>query len=1275
MPGYGSPRLRPETARVQRTRGRGVSSDRPIAPTTRLSTDFALIHLSTLDGPAAIMRALARRIWFMPRRMPIVSPFALVALVSALAGILAAASADDQAQKTTNPQPVNNPQPAPAPQKPTNPLLDTSQQRLAPPPLPASPTPLTDYRQSVNPDLQRTSPARTDELPLFGFNYFEPARRAILARRAYFTRLVSGQERPPVDRQTMAGKNRDQLRSLYDNPNAALTQEEKDAVAALTPAQQLDLLLRQRDNKLSDAERIRYRALLNPPSQDAGNSQSGQPRTPQDEADKLTTEQKLDLIRRQKANQLTPDEKVKYGAFLAPGGATGARANRRQGAPGDGGSGTDAFGRGDTASGNALNGPNLPSDFTGRGFSGGAAQPGGDFAGQFAYPGQIGGPGTPLTGAANLRPYRYGSDQTTLYPGQQAPFGQFPMERAPDDLRIGAGASNAYGDIVDPIAQLYQNVSATVPVNYQLAGGDKLILRISSPVMAPIEIPLSVDPMGAVMVPNVGRIVVLGQTLSQAENAIASRLTRIYRNAQVSLSMKELRTIPVTVAGESFAPGTYQIPAVATAFNLIYATGGPSEEGSMRTVEVRRRGKLVGNHTIDFYKFLLTGDQTTDVQLEPGDVIYIPGRHGVITVSGEVRRPARFELTEQETLRELLQYAGGVKPSGVSQRVQVSTVQPGAARLLKDVDITVLDKGTPVPVYDGDTVDVFSVRATLTNIVSVEGAVDQPGQYAISPNMRVADLVERARGLLTEAYPTTAQLYRWNPDNTLTLITVNLEKALARDPAANVPLSRWDRLTVFTRQEIAWTGQREVTVRGAVKKPGIYYRSDNMRVRDLLMLAGGTLPEAYTDQAYLLHQRGDGSFGYDFVNLGAALKDDSKNNVLVQDKDVLAVYQANEAHFTPDHQVNIQGEVVTPGQYARGENMKLSDAIKIAGGLTPRAGERILIAHARRDEGTEPISATYSATSAIVTPDPALLDGDVVTIQGRGAYQDKPYVITITGAVNRPGPVVLSGPKVRLSEVVKQAGGLKPEAYPEGVEFFRSPSQLTTGTQTKIANVVNKLNDILNQAEKEREKARSDIERIKAVGKAGASSTPLAIPGITPSIEAPNPALAQGTASIFTHDLVTPARQLTPDDLMPQGNVAVDLAKAMQKPGGDDDLLMLDGDTITVPVRPTTVTVMGAVVQSRGVVYREGARIEYYLDEVGGYTADAAKDRVLVIRVGGGLAPIKQVKQFKPGDIIFVPTRVLAADITKRQNDYDSLFKNLTGSAIIFLVARKLLGF
>ena len=855
-------------------------------------------------------------------------------------------------------------------------------------------------------------------------------------------------------------------------------------------------------------------------------------------------------------------------------------------------------------------------------------------------------------------------------------------KKMPADIleKIPGGGSqlpslDAFSNLADPISQLFSNVSASAPANYQLSGGDSLTLRYWSPTMEAHELTLKVDPTGGITIPDLGRIIVRGQSMEQAEAAIRERMKRIYRNADVSLSLKELRTMPVTVSGESFYPGTYTVPAVVTALNMLYATGGPTTDGTLRKIEVRRRGSLVS--TIDFYKFLITGDQTSDLPLQPGDVIYIPGRLNRVKVRGEVRRSAIYELTESENLKDVLLYAGGIKPSGVAQRIQVSTLHPGSERVLRDVDITDLKANSSLAVYDGDTVDIFSVRNTLVNKVTIEGPVDQPGEYAITPNMTVADLVERSRGMLSDAYPTVAHLYRYNPDNTLTMIPVNLEKALARDPASNLPLTRWDRLTVYTRQEVAWTGRREVTVRGAVKNQGIYYRSDNMRVSDLLMLAGGTLPNAYMDMAVLLHQKADGSYIYEYLSLAEALKSTSGQNTVVKDRDILAVYRVDEANFTPEHSVSIFGEVVSPGKFPRGEGMKLSDALHIAGGITPRAGDRILVGHSRTSLNAVPVNVPVSLVGDTPQNDLVLQDGDLITIQGKGDYQEKPYVVNVTGAVNRPGPVILHGKSSRLTDAIKEAGGLKPNAYPLGVEFIRDPSQLVTAGQTQLATVVSKLNDLLNSREYQRELAKSDVERMKVIGSIKSSSLPLSIPGISSSIPdiSSSSLPSAGTSSLFSRDLVSAPRVLQADDIVPKGNVFVDMPAAIKKPGSQADMTLLDGDKINIPEAPTTVQVIGAVIHSRSIVYQENTPLSEYIAESGGYTSDAATDRILVIRMGGGLTPINKLKKLEPGDVILVPTKVLAAKLTSKQNDIDSIFRSLTNSALIVLVAKKLIGF
>jgi protein involved in polysaccharide export with SLBB domain len=833
---------------------------------------------------------------------------------------------------------------------------------------------------------------------------------------------------------------------------------------------------------------------------------------------------------------------------------------------------------------------------------------------------------------------------------------------------------DAYRQIADPLSTILQQVVASVPASYQLSGGDSLTIRYWSPTMDLKEITVAVDPSGGITIPDLGRIIVRGQTLAQAEEGLRARLRRSFRDADVSLALKELRTIPVTVSGESYYPGTRQVPAIATAFNLLYATGGPTESGSLRRIEVRRRGRMIA--TLDMYKFLITGDQTADIQLEPGDVIYIPGRYGRVSVRGEVRRPAVYELLENETLTDAIRYAGGANPSGVTQRVQVTTLQPGMSRLIKDVDLSLAQSGQPVPLYDGDTVDVFSVRSTLVNKVTIEGAVDQPGEYAITPNMTVADLVQRSRGLLDEAYPMRADLFRYNPDNTLTLIPINLEKAMSGDAANNLSLLRWDRLRVYTREEVAWTGQREVRVLGAVRRHGIYYRSDNMRVKDLLIQAGGTLPEAYEPRAVLLHQRPDGTYEYEFINLAEARSDNPKHNVLLQDRDVLAVYRQDEARFTPEPTFSIQGEVVSPGVYIRGRGMRLSDAVALAGGLKPGASAMVLVARARSSNATPPIQSEYSPATKTFFPDPEIEEGDLITIQGRGDYREKPAVVTVSGAVNNPGPIILNGPRVRLTDIVKQAGGLRPEAFLQGAEFYRNPVVLATQSQKQIADIISKLSDLLNQSQYRRELARSDIERLRAAGIAARSSTQLNIPGVPapsdPGLSAA--ATAQGTTNLFNRELVSAPRALTQEDLQPKGNVAINLAAALQKPGGEDDIVLLDGDNIIIPEKPTTVQVIGAVFHPRGVLHREGVKLDYYITQCGGYAPDAAKDRVLVIRLGGGLTPINKVKSFLPGDVILVPTQVLAAKLSTRNSDIDNIFRNITNTSVILLVAKKLLG-
>ena len=326
----------------------------------------------------------------------------------------------------------------------------------------------------------------------------------------------------------------------------------------------------------------------------------------------------------------------------------------------------------------------------------------------------------------------------------------------------------------------------------------------------------------------------------------------------------------------------------------------------------------------------------------------------------------------------------------------------------------------------------------------------------------------------------------------------------------------------------------------------------------------------------------------------------------------------------------------------------------------------------------KPLLVALDLRTKQCSDDPTLLPGDIVILKARGEYEDKPRVVRVYGAVDRPGPVILHTRSMRLSDVIKEAGGLTTEAYTPGSEFTRNAEMLETGTQKQYALLISHLMDGQNQAEYKREMAKADMERLKSVNSASKSDFPISIPGLTGGAGDGATSAAAGSKTLdklLSQDLVSTPRVLSAQDLEPKGNVFVNLSGALQKPGGNDDLVMMDGDVITVPTKPSTIQVVGGVTQSRAVPFQQGATAEYYVTSAGGFAPDAAKDHIIVIRLGGGLMPLAKVRALLPGDVIMVPTKVQAEQLSKRSNGVDSFFKSLTSSSLLFFGAKKLLGF
>lgn len=909
---------------------------------------------------------------------------------------------------------------------------------------------------------------------------------------------------------------------------------------------------------------------------------------------------------------------------------------------------------------------------------GGSTTPGSTGAGNTGVPGIPNGAGGLLNGLSGSGGMGLGTSNELLsQAGQNNPILQTPQNIQPNNSPLDV----RYW-VADPLSQFWSNINSNPPANYQLGPGDILTIEYSSPTQVSQTLKATLDTNGRILINGLGAISLVGKTLEGAEKTLQTQLRRLYNKVEVNVTLAQIRTLRVDVMGEVYEPGTYFVPATSTAFNLLTWAGGPTEKGSFREVVVRRNGKVVG--TLDLYKYFQDGKNATDIVLESGDVLNVPPRNDLIAVEGEVRQQAQFELIKGETLKDALNFAGGVKASAVSQRIQIDTSDPDAGHVEKDVNLKD-PHAALTPVFDGDVVDVYSYRERLTNTVSVEGAVVVPSDYAMTPNMRVSDLINRARGPLDEASP-VAEIHHWGPDGVDTIQKFDLDKALAHDPANDVALTRWDRIRIFTRAEVAYTGHHYFRIDGEIRKPGFYTASKNMHVSDALLEAGGPLPDAYLERAILLHQPDDGSAPImEYVNLAAILHGDSSKDLLVLDNDHLAIYSVGQAQFTPDHIVTIKGKVVAPGPYARSKDMRLSDLLMVSGGFTPDAGSQVVVTHARRVVDT-PSSTTLQVVAVNFDShgkcapgdDLKLEDGDVVTIQGIGGFLDHVQTVVVSGAVAHPGPIPLTTSTMRLSDAIQKAGGLRKEAYAPAAEFLRDPTTLLSNTQTDLVVGLDKLNALLNENEYQRDVAKSTLDIITALGQATSDSSSIGLLGglAGGAAAAAVPAATAGAigGTLASKPPVTPARST--NDAEPNGNLAINLPGALMHPGGQDDILLKDGDEITIPETPTTVLVVGAVYDrgSQAVVYHPGEGIDFYIKHAGGMTPDAARDRIEIIRAGGGMVPAGKVGKILPGDVIVVPTKPLAAKISRQSNAINDFFKSITSSVLIYAIAKTAFG-
>lgn len=584
-----------------------------------------------------------------------------------------------------------------------------------------------------------------------------------------------------------------------------------------------------------------------------------------------------------------------------------------------------------------------------------------------------------------------------------------------------------------------------VDANYKLGPGDRLVLILTGDVEDAHT--LDVTREGFVVIPRVGQLHVANLTLGQLEQLLFDRLGRVYSGVRrgagattrFSISVSRLRANQVFVLGEVESPGSYRISSAGTALTALYAAGGPTTNGSLREIEVRRGGKTVA--VLDLYDYLLRGDASEDARLETGDVLFVPTRGLRVRILGEIVRPATYELRPNETLADLLRAAGGLDEDASQRRVQIERILPigqrsadGRDRITMDVDLRNPQSGA-LPLAAGDVVRVFRVAERVRNTITVEGNVWSPGRQGLTPGMTIADAIRRAGGPKPDVLLDRILVTRLRPDSSREQLRASLADTLGT-VVGDFPLREDDVVEVFAVSK--FRPDRYVSIGGAVRHGGRFPYREGMTMRDLVLMAGGLEESAYLKEAEIARLPDDRSGATTAVTVRVPLDStylferrpgqtyagapglpapaSGAPEVLLQPYDnVLVMHQPN---WELQRIVTVDGEVRFPGQYAlKSRNERLADIIDRAGGLTAEAyPEGTVFIRTQDDVGRVALDVPRALSKRNAPDNLALMDGDRITVPQRS------NVVTVRGAVNAPNVVAYVEGK-GLLYYIDQAGG------------------------------------------------------------------------------------------------------------------------------------------------------------------------------------------------------------------------------------------------------------
>jgi len=723
------------------------------------------------------------------------------------------------------------------------------------------------------------------------------------------------------------------------------------------------------------------------------------------------------------------------------------------------------------------------------------------------------------------------------------------------------------------------NLKIATPKSYIIGPDDELIVDING--YSEEHYTLTVNPDGFVKINKIGNVYVAGLTIDEAKNRIIRKLSQIYvglrsnsnnsgpMTLSASISLGNIRTVSVTVQGEVMFPGTYSVPSLARVMNVLYLAGGPNEKGTFREIQLIRNKKVFA--TIDLYDLLTSGIQKNDVNIQDQDIIKVGVYKNRIELKGNIKREGLFEVSENENFDYVLnEFGGGFSENAFKDLIKVKRFTNRDLKLI-DLNSDFFNSFHPI---SGDVFQAESIDENhFENKVSIIGEVFRPGDFSLDSNPTLLKLISRAGGLRETSFLERGVIERINIDLSADNLAFNL-KDIINKKSPDITLKREDKVTIFSisdlKEKYTVTIHGEINLKTLKKASKAFNELNNNTSTSKLGNAG----EEKTNKENKSNQQNRNiRFNNSIENVGgdiSNLTDEEGNNVI--SSEISEEFKSTE---TSNSLINRQVKFTLP--YS--DHMTVEDLILKAGGLRESAATGYVeIVRRKKNFGLDNPSLINSQIAEIIKfsiSNQLQLDNtaskfelapfDEVFIRTSPNYELQQFV-TVQGQVVFPGVFGLERKDERLSDIVKRAGGLNNQAFPEGAKLIRK-NYLTEAEKIRKIEQLNEISDNFSGAIiQNKEKYNKETEKI-----------------------------------------------------------GIDLVSALKNPGGEEDLFLLEGDIIDIPKEPQTVKVTGEVLYPNSVKYLSSNTFKDFINGAGGYTTSSVRKKSYVIYSNGS---VKRVRSF-----------------------------------------------